>query len=342
MRILQVMSGAEQGGAEEFFVRLATAFSRTSICQKVVIRAYPERVKELKARGVEMELVPFRRRLDFWTPLALRKIIKEWRPDIVLSWMGRATEMCSRSLGKDGPVHVGRLGGYYKLKYFKECDHLIGNTMGMVSYIGQLGWPENATHYLPNFVSSIRSKAAERALLATPQDVPLLLALGRLHKNKAFDVLLDSLKILPTHWLWIAGVGPEERSLRNQAQELGVEERVRFLGWRQDVPSLLAAADVLVCPSREEPLGNVIIESWAQEVPVVAAAAAGPKELISHEEDGLLCEVGDPAALADVITRACGGMAKRLSAQGLRKYQKTFSEEVVVDKYLKFFESVRR
>ena len=342
MKVLQVMCGAERGGAEEFFVRLAAAFVKTPICQKVVIRAYPDRVDELKAKGVEMELVPFGRRLDFRTPFTLRKIIREWEPDVVLSWMGRAAEVCSRSLTKGGPVHVGRLGGFYKLKYFKKCDHLIGNTMGMVGYIGKWGWPASATHYLPNFVSPKKSKGVDRATLATPQDVPLLLGLGRLHPNKAFDVLLESLEMLPGHWLWIAGTGPEERSLRARAQELGIEKRVRFLGWRRDVGSLLASADVLVCPSREEPLGNVIIESWAHEVPVVAAASAGPRELISHEKDGLLCKVDDPAALADAIIMAEGGMAVRLSVQGLQNYQENFSEEIVVKKYLQFFESVTR
>ena len=178
--------------------------------------------------------------------------------------------------------------------------------------------------------------------MTTPQDVPLLLGLGRLHTNKGFDVLLESLEILPRHWLWIAGVGPEERALRARAQELGVEKRVRFLGWRRDVASLLASADILVVPSRAEPLGNVIIESWAHEVPVVAAASAGPMELISHEKDGLLCKVDDPVALADAIIMADGELAVRLSVQGLRNYQEKFSEEIVVKKYLHFFESVTR
>ena len=342
MKVLQVMCGAETGGAEEFFVRLATAFVKTPICQKVVIRAYPDRVNELKAKGVDMELLPFGRRLDFRTPFTLRRIIREWQPDVVLSWMGRAAEVCSRSLTESGAVHVGRLGGYYKLKYFEKCDHLIGNTMGMVGYIGKLGWPESATHYLPNFVSPEKSKEVDRATLATPQDVPLVLGLGRLHANKAFDVLLESMEMLPKHWLWIAGAGPEERSLRVRAKELGIEKRIRFLGWRRDVASLLASADVLVCPSRKEPLGNVIIESWAHEVPVVAAASAGPRELISHEKDGLLCEVNNPVAIADAVTRVDGDMGARLSVQGLRNYQENFSEEVVVKKYLRFFESVRR
>ena len=342
MKVLQVMSGAERGGAEEFFVRLAAAFSQRSLSQKVVIRDYPERADELLGLGVEIETLPFRRWFDWRTPFALEKIIQEWEPDIVLSWMSRATEICSRVLPHPGPVHVGRLGGYYKLKYFRKCHHLIGNTMGMVQYIAELGWPKDNIHYLPNFVSSSRSPALERDLLTTPLDAPLLLALGRLHTNKAFDVLLDALALLPDHWLWIAGSGPEGRALRIRARQLGVEKRVRFLGWRQDVARLFASADVFVCPSRVEPLGNVVIESWAQKVPVVAAAAAGPTELITHEVNGLLCPTNDASQMAEAIAKARGAMAQSLCTGGWQKYQKFFSEQIVVDKYLQFFDLVKQ
>src|SRR3546814_2771750 len=64
-------------------------------------------------------------------------------------------------------------------------------------------------------------------------------------------------------WLWLAGEGPRRRALMQQAARLGLGDRVRFLGWRDDVAALLRAADVFLCPSRHEPLGNVVIEAWA-------------------------------------------------------------------------------
>lgn len=341
MKVLQVMSGAEHGGAEEFFVRLTGALSHAPLHQIAVIRDYPDRVDELVSLGVETKVLPFRGRFDLRTWFSLKKIIEEWKPDIVLSWMSRGTEVCSRVLSPGGPVHAGRLGGYYKLKYFRKCDHLIGNTKGMVQYIGDLGWPKEKIHYLPNFVSSSRSPALERESLTTPGNAPLLLGLGRLHKNKGFDVLLDALSLLPDHWLWIAGMGPEEQTLREQARRLGVDKRVRFLGWRKDVACLFAAADVFVCSSRQEPLGNVIIESWAQEVPVVAAASAGPSELITHEVNGLLCPVDNPSQIAKAIAITQGAIAEDIAAQGWKKYQRCFSEQVVVTKYLQFFNSVK-
>ena len=128
MKLLQVMAGARYGGAEEFFVRLALAFERANVDQRVAVRGHPFRKKQLSSGGVRTDTFAFRRWLDVRTNFGLRNIIRDWRPDIVLTWMSRASRACPKpKLGRDF-VHVGRLGGYYKLKYFRGCDHLIGNT----------------------------------------------------------------------------------------------------------------------------------------------------------------------------------------------------------------------
>ena len=94
-----------------------------------------------------------------------------------------------------------------------------------------------------------------------PGGAPLVLGLGRLHQNKAFDVLLEAVSRVPSVYLWIAGEGPLKTELEKQAENLAVKPRTRFLGWREDTAALLAGADVFVCPSRHEPLGNVVIEA---------------------------------------------------------------------------------
>lgn len=342
MKLLQVMAGARYGGAEEFFVRLALAFERANVDQRVAVRGHPFRKKQLSSGGVRTDTFAFRRWLDVRTNFGLRNIIRDWRPDIVLTWMSRASRACPKpKLGRDF-VHVGRLGGYYKLKYFRGCDHLIGNTPGMVDYVCGLGWPAECAHYLPNFVSERRAPPLDRKSLNTPDDAPLLLGLGRLHENKAFDVLLDSMALLPDHWLWLAGTGPQEAALRSQAVRLGIEKRVRFLGWRDDVAPLFSAANILVCPSRSEPLGNVVLEAWAQHVPVIAAASEGLQQLIDHEVNGLLVPTGDAPALAKSIMGITGARAEALAASGWASYRESYNEGTVVSRYLDFFNAVAR
>jgi glycosyltransferase involved in cell wall biosynthesis len=113
------------------------------------------------------------------------------------------------------------------------------------------------------------------------------------------------------------------------------------------VSALMAAADFLVCPSRHEPLGNVVIEGWAAGLPVVATASDGPAGLIEEGSDGLLVpltgEAGGAAeALADAMQRLAGdaGLRARLAEGGRAAYEASFTEAVVVGRYRAFFDEV--
>ena len=339
MKLLQAMAGADYGGAEEFFVRLAIALNSSVVQQRVVIRKHKLRASQLRAGGVEPVELGFGSPLDVATRWRLRQQISEFKPDIVLTWMNRATAMLP-ARGKF--LHVGRLGGYYNLKYYRACDHLVANTEDIANYLKNNGWGEDQVHYLPNFVTAKRVPKIERKELYTSNNATLLLALGRLHENKAFDVLLKAFAQVPNAYLWIAGEGPLRETLEREAERLGVRARTRFLGWRQDVAALYATADILVCPSRHEPLGNVIIEGWAHGVPVVAADNLGPGALIKDGETGLLFPVNDANALAAALKRLISNdeLGRRLAENGKKIYKKKFSEKIVVDKYIKLFEQM--
>jgi glycosyltransferase involved in cell wall biosynthesis len=277
--------------------------------------------------------------------LAFGREIAAWRPDIVLTWMSRATRLCPRG----DFVHVARLGGYYDLKYYRRCDHLIGNTRAIMDYAIAKGWPRERITYLPNFVPDSAAAAAAAGSVAAGGGAPLALALGRLHPNKGFELLLEALAATREITLWIAGDGPLRARLERLATRLGITGRVRFLGWREDVPRLLAAADLLVCPSLYEPLGNVVIEAWSARLPVVATASDGPAGLIEDGASGILVPLpgsrgGGPQALADAIERVCADPALRakLGEAGRRAYEADFTEPIVVAGYRRFFDQVTR
>ena len=342
-RLLQAMAGAEHGGAEGFFERLALALERAGVEQRLVIRTNAARAGRLRAGGIEVTELPFGGMLDFSTRPGFRRAVAAFHPRTVLTWMSRATRMCPSPADTiDGFVHVGRLGGYYDLKYYRHCHHLIGNTQDICRWIVAEGWSADRVHYLPNFVGEEVAEPATRAEFATPGGVPLALALGRLHPNKAFDVLIRAMALVPALHLWIAGDGPLANELKIQAERLGVAGRIRFLGWRDDVPALFAAADLFVCPSRHEPLGNVVIEAWAQGLPVIAAAAQGPCELIRDGSDGVLVPIDDHDALAAAIRRLLSepGLTEALATRGRRAYEARFTEAAVVARYLDFLAKV--
>lgn len=345
MRVMQVMAGAQHGGAEAFFVRLTVALSQAGVETRAVIRPFAHRREALTAGGVAVTELPFGSWLDFKTRPRLGAEIESFRPDIVLSWMNRGTHFVPKPVKQEGRrpfLHVGRLGGYYSMKYYRNCDHLIGNTRDIVDYIIRSGWPAGRAHYLPNFAEETSAPPVSRASLQTPDGVPLFLALGRLHVNKGFDVLLDALAKLPDAWLWLAGEGPLRRSLTAQAERLGIAQRVRFLGWRHDGAGLLAAADALICSSRHEPLGNVVIEAWVHGRPVIAADADGPSKLIESGRTGVLVPREDAVALAAAMARIAADRpwAGTLAQAGRDTYLQHFSKQAVVDQYCAFFERV--
>ncbi|GEO81934.1 glycosyltransferase [Pararhodospirillum oryzae] len=338
LRILQVMAGAEQGGAELFFERLCIGLHRAGAHQHILTRPASGRIDRLQEAGLRPVLLPFGGRLDLKTMVRMRQEITRFKPAVALAWMNRG----ARFTPTGSHVLCARLGGFYDIKYYRHCDWLVCLTEDIREHVVASGFPRERTVHLPNFVPLDRGEPAARKTLYTPDNVPLIFALGRLHENKAFDTLLRALAQVPDAYLWLAGDGPLRADLEALARELGIKPRVRFLGWRDDTAALYAAADLVVFPSRHEPHGNVVLEAWAQARPLICTATHGPASLITHGEDGLLVPVDDPRALAQTIrqTLESPALQEALARGGWESYQARFTEEKVVGAYRAFFEQV--
>ena len=179
----------------------------------------------------------------------------------------------------------------------------------------------------------------DRATLHTPDDATVLLALGRLHKAKALDVLLEAVSMVPGVYLWIAGEGPDRATLEALCTKLGLDDRVRFLGWRDDRAALFSSVDVCVFPSRYEPFGTVFVQAWAQRVPLVTADSDGPKQYVRDGEDGLMVPIDDAAALAEAIRRVTmdTDLCARMTEKGFQRYQAEFTKINTVSQYLAYY-----
>ncbi len=331
------MAGAVRGGAELFYERLCIALHEAGDEVLPVIRTNAERAALLREHGMAPVELAFGTRLDLLTRPRLRRVLKEFAPRVVVAWMNRAAMHAPRG----DWVLAGRLGGYYRLGHYRHCDHLIGNTRGIVAWLRRQGWAETRTHYLPNFADDF---SATPPAIDLPGTERRLLALGRLHTDKGFDTLIRALPRVPGATLAIAGIGPEEARLRALARGESVAERVHFLGWRHDAGALLRAADLFVCSSRIEPLGNMVIEAWSAGCPTVAVAAAGPAELIRDGADGLLVPHEDAPALADAVNALLDdrARARALAAAGRRRFETEFSRAVVVAQWRDFLATVEK
>lgn len=336
MRLLHTIAGGRHGGAERFFVDLAAALSDRGVEQHAITRPYPDRISQLAQFGCSVTEVGMGGPLDFWSKPKVKRASLGFSPDINLAWMNRAARYAAT-----GPwINVGRLGGYYDLKYYQSCDYLICNTPDLVRHCVEGGWPEGRVDYIPNFAPALDSAPVSRRSVDTPDGASVLLVLARLEEAKAIDVVINALAQLPEAYLWIAGEGSCDSALRALADSLGVSGRVRFLGWRDDRESLLAAADVCLVPSRHEPFGNVVVNAWVAGTPIVAASSEGPRFLIESDTNGVLVPVDDPIAMAAAVNRILSdsSFAQCQVAGGQTSINESFSENTVVSAYISLFE----
>ena len=341
IKILQVMAGGAVGGAENIFLESVLAFEeRPEISQAVVTRNVPQRIQSLKAANIPVWTASFSSWCRYPTKRTIQRAVKTFKPDIIEYWMGRAG---SYAVTCDA-VNVAWYGGYYNTKKrFSSCQHHIVMTKDIQRHVLEQGVEARHTHVLTSYAEFSKIDTPQpRTELETPEDAPLLLALARLHWKKGLDVFLKSLVDLPECYAWIAGDGPLKNDLVKLAEELGIRQRVRFLGWRHDRERLLAAADICVFPSRYEPFGTVTVDAWASGTPLIAAASAGPASVVKNGENGILIPIDDVRALTDGVRYLLTdqAFAKKLIAGGYKTYQSDFTKQAFQQKAVDIYRQI--
>jgi L-malate glycosyltransferase len=344
-----IIGGGSLGGAELFYVRLVNALRARQ--QPVVALTIPGGQVSARLHPEVAQLhVPMRGIWDWPSRWRIGAILREQQPDIVQTYMGRATRLTHLNRG-GRPIHVARLGGYYDLKGYRHAHAWVGNTQGICDYLVKNGLPAARIAHISNFVAIPDANPPDtlaewRRHLNLPDDAFILLAVGRLHPVKGFEDLLAALAALGTSLyhrplcLVIVGDGPLNAELRCHANQLGVADQVRWVGWQFDPRPYYELADLFICPSRQEPLGNVILEAWAHGRAVLSTQTAGALELTADGEDAWLVPPQQPQALASGIQQLLGdeGLRRRLAAQGRVKVTSAYSQHHIVNAYLDFYQ----
>ncbi len=157
-------------------------------------------------------------------------------------------------------------------------------------------------------------RSAVRSELGLPPDAPVVLVPAVLRRGKGHGLLLSAAPRLrarvPDVRILLAGGGEREAALRGEVARRELEGCVRFLGHRDDVPRLLAAADVVALPSRAEALPTVLLEAAAAGRPAVATRVGGTPEVVEDGRTGRLVPPGDPEALADALAELLSDPAR--------------------------------
>ncbi|HDO51647.1 MAG TPA: glycosyltransferase [Rhizobiales bacterium] len=309
IRSVHIIGSRASGGAERFYIRIVRSLH--ALGHPVLAVCPPGSAIAQKLVDVPMRPLSMRSIWDLYARWNIAHATRSFGTQIVQTYLGRATRL-THLKGGGRSVHVARLGGYYNLDHYRHAHAWVANTGGIYRYLITNGFPAKRVFHIGNFVEPAPPRPATtrtqiREAAGIPPDAYVLVSVGRLHPNKAFDNLLTAFAALPRRvdyrplHLVIVGDGPLRGEIQDQARSLRIAADVHFVGWQSDPNPYYQMADIFICPSRIEPLGNVILEAWSHGLPVIATRSAGAEELIHDGVDGRLVPIDDPATLAAAI-----------------------------------------
>jgi glycogen(starch) synthase len=174
---------------------------------------------------------------------------------------------------------------------------------------------------------------------------PRVLFVGRLAPQKGVSTLVEAAGLLkePSAQVLLVGDGPERSKLERDAERLGVDDRLHFVGFfaHERLPAVLAHADLLVLPSLYEELGTVLLEAMQAALPIVASRTGGIPDVIEDGVNGILVPPDEPEELAHAINRllADRDLARRLS-EGAQERGKDYDWEVLAERVLRVYQGV--
>ena len=341
MKILHIIAGAKHGGAESCAVDTIRALHAAGIEQTVICRPHAAFLSLVKDCAIGHHILSFNRTLKWPQKARINTIVKNEKPDLIHCWLNRAASFTPHQ--KTIPV-LGWFGGYYDLKYYQSCDFFMGVTKDIVRYIGNVTKSPDRAYVGHAFGTLEAMGKVKKSDYGISDTTKVVLMLSRMHWKKGVDLLIDAASKIDDVVFLIAGDGPEIEKYRAQAYALNLESRILFLGWCKDRLGLLNIADVCVLPSRYEPFGIVIPESWFARVPLVATKADGAKHYVNNEKDGLLVDIDDCEGLVEALQRALNDEAlrARLIKGGTKMYEELFSRESVIKSLIKSYQDMIR
>lgn len=346
MKILYVITGLAQGGAERVVCDLADKMYEKGHEVKIIYL-----VGDVLTNPVnqEIELVNANLTNVLSLPkvyLSLLKIIKEYRPDVVHSHMVHAN-ILTRLVRVSVPIkklistaHSDNEGGRLRMVAYRITNKLSDvNTnvskSATLSFEHKHAVPRDGMKTIYNGIDLVKFKynSLARAKLASEIDLnnneKIVLVVGRFSKAKNYPNLLRAVKYLKVEFnlpfkLVVAGDGELKDSIKEMIQEMDLKECVILLGMRSDIPDLMSAADVFVLASENEGFGLVLAEAMACECPVVASNVGGIKEVVGNY--GIIVKSNDHRDLAKAIF-------KILSNEKKYKSQAKFARAYVLDNF---------
>ncbi len=357
MSLFHIDAGREwRGGQRQSLFLVRELHKKGYRVHFVVQPGSPLHQKALEA-GLSVLPLKMRGELDLWAAFRLSRLMKKERCQLVhfhdahglsvgamaARWAKVPLRFISRRV--DFPLKKNRLS---RNKYTREITAIIAISEGVKKVLLDSGIPSHLIHVIPSGIDfspfeEVKSRDFLRRELSFAADDYLVGIVAALEDHKGHTYLLQASKILkeeaPTIKIVIIGTGSMRLELDKRTRELGVEDMVFFLGFREDVPQILASLDLFVLSSHLEGLGSSILDAMASRLPVVATRTGGIPEIVADGETGLLVPPRDPEALARAILTLYRDrdLAARFGQRGYEIVHERFSAESMASRIISLY-----
>ncbi len=369
-RIVYYIESRDFGGAEQMLFNLLMALDRDLWEPVLVYHPHPgiiPFVERIEGSGIKTLSVPLIKGLgDISGMKNLIQNLKELRPavfhaQLVSNLRCTCGITCARLAGVKAilatqhlyqEIRPRRIFRIYTLVLYQKLISMLVDYYIAVSY-------KQAERLKKNVISENKVKVVQNAVnvqdfchktdanllkyeLKHNEDKRVVLTVARMDKLKGHKYLIEAAPLVPDAIFLLAGDGPERAKMEERARELGVADRVVFLGSRNDIPELLSACDVFILPSILEGLPLSILEAMSASKPVIATDIGGTNEIIIDGENGLLVPPGDSKALAEKIKLLLSdkSLAKRLAVSGKERVLREFSTEIMIERITNIYRDV--
>jgi glycosyltransferase involved in cell wall biosynthesis len=364
LNVLQLIPTLDRSGAEKQMVLLACGLPRDRFrVEAATLTRLGPLEEELRAAGVPVTGLGKRHKIDPLAMMRLVRFLQARRFDVLQTWIFAANtygRVAARWVRVPVVVTAEMAVDLWKSPrelaidraLARRTDRVVGNSEAVVEFYRRNGIPADRLTMIRSGIGDEEppriDRAAVRAGFGWPGDAPLLLFAGRLAPQKGVDDLIAAIDlvkyVLPDLRALIVGDGPLRAQLEVTARAFQLDGILRFTGHRDDVPTLMAAADLVVLPSLYEGLPNVVLEAMQFAKPVVATAAPGTTEVVVDGQTGLLVPLRDPPALAQAIRTLVRDpdLARRLGAAGRARVASEFRVATMIESFAALYEELAR
>lgn len=339
LTVLMVITPAHYSGAEHAAVYLAQGLEQRGHRVVFACKRSESTLSALADAGLEAHVLPIAGKANLAAPFALARLVHEVDADVIHTHLSTAALWGSIAGRLAGVPVVASVQALNTAHCFRLADLMAACSEGVRDHLIAQGVPASVIRILHNAVPGERyadlpGRAAMRADLGLSPQGPVLCHVAHLSPRKGHRYLLKAVARLRERWpelvCLLVGEGPERAALEGEARNLGVADAVRLLGYREDAPAVMQAADLVVLPSVwKEGLPVVLVEAAFVGRPVVASDAPGIREVVVDGETGVLVPPENADLLAEALAGllADPGLAGRMGAAAKERARRLFTVE---------------